>query len=104
MNARGVAYAEHDRDGDLDMIVTAHHRRAMLLRNDGGNHNFEIRLAFHKLCAAECLAIRTESAPTSGHRVRKASSSVGIKNSSHFCDVGRRSHMGICADKLTEWR
>lgn len=39
MNARGAAYADYDRDGDLDVIVTANHGRAMLLRNDGGNRN-----------------------------------------------------------------
>ncbi len=38
-NARGAAYADYDRDGDLDMIVTTNHGRAVLLRNDGGNRN-----------------------------------------------------------------
>lgn len=36
---RGAAFADYDRDGDLDVIITANHGRPMLLRNDGGNRN-----------------------------------------------------------------
>ncbi|HKS72997.1 MAG TPA: CRTAC1 family protein, partial [Terriglobales bacterium] len=36
---RGAAFADYDRDGDLDMVVMANHGRPMLLRNDGGNRN-----------------------------------------------------------------
>jgi hypothetical protein len=34
---RGAAYADFDRDGDLDLLITANHGPARLLRNDGGN-------------------------------------------------------------------
>jgi hypothetical protein len=37
--ARGAAYADYDRDGDLDVVVTNNHGPAVLLRNDGGNGN-----------------------------------------------------------------
>jgi hypothetical protein len=37
--ARGAAYGDLDRDGDLDLIVTTNHGPAILLRNDGGNRN-----------------------------------------------------------------
>jgi hypothetical protein len=37
--ARGAAYADYDRDGDLDVLVTTNHGPAYLFRNDGGNHN-----------------------------------------------------------------
>jgi hypothetical protein len=37
MVARGAAYADYDRDGDLDVIITNNHGPARLLRNDGGN-------------------------------------------------------------------
>lgn len=37
--ARGAAYADFDRDGDLDILVTANDGPARLLRNDGGNTN-----------------------------------------------------------------
>ena len=36
---RGAAYADFDRDGDLDMIIMTNHGRPLLLRNDGGNRN-----------------------------------------------------------------
>lgn len=37
--ARGAAYADYDRDGDLDVIVTSNNGPAVLYRNDGGNKN-----------------------------------------------------------------
>jgi hypothetical protein len=37
--ARGAAYADYDRDGDLDVLVTTNHGPAYLYRNDGGNAN-----------------------------------------------------------------
>jgi uncharacterized protein YndB with AHSA1/START domain len=37
--ARGAAYADYDRDGDLDLLITANHGPAYLFRNDGGNQN-----------------------------------------------------------------
>jgi hypothetical protein len=35
--ARGAAYADYDRDGDLDVVLTTNHGPAYLYRNDGGN-------------------------------------------------------------------
>ena len=35
--ARGAAYGDYDRDGDLDILLTSNHGAARLLRNDGGN-------------------------------------------------------------------
>ena len=37
--ARGAAYADIDRDGDLDVLFTSNHGPAYLFRNDGGNKN-----------------------------------------------------------------
>jgi enediyne biosynthesis protein E4 len=39
MVARGAAYADYDRDGDLDILVSTNNGPAVLLRNDGGNAN-----------------------------------------------------------------
>src|SRR5262249_20575905 len=37
--ARGAAYGDFDRDGDLDLLITTNHGPAYLFRNDGGNRN-----------------------------------------------------------------
>jgi hypothetical protein len=37
--ARGAAYADFDRDGDLDVLISSNHGPAYLFRNDGGNQN-----------------------------------------------------------------
>jgi hypothetical protein len=37
--ARGAAYADYDRDGDLDLIISTNNGPAYLFRNDGGNQN-----------------------------------------------------------------
>ena len=36
---RGAAYADFDRDGDLDLLISTNHGPAYLFRNDGGNRN-----------------------------------------------------------------
>jgi hypothetical protein len=37
--ARGAAYGDYDRDGDLDLLIVNNDAPARLLRNDGGNKN-----------------------------------------------------------------
>jgi len=44
MVARGAAYADYDRDGDLDVLVTVNNGPARLLRNDGGSANNVLRV------------------------------------------------------------
>jgi hypothetical protein len=43
---RGLAYADFDRDGDLDLLLTTNNGPAYLYRNDqlGGNHSIRFRL------------------------------------------------------------
>jgi hypothetical protein len=45
--ARGAAYVDYDRDGDLDLLITTNNGPAYLYRNDGGNRNqwLNIRLS-----------------------------------------------------------
>ena len=47
MVARGAAYGDFDRDGDLDVLITANNGPAVLYRNDGGTrrHWLRVRLA-----------------------------------------------------------
>ena len=42
--ARGAAYGDFDRDGDLDILVAANNGAAHLYRNDGGNKNHWIQI------------------------------------------------------------
>ena len=42
--ARGAAYADYDRDGDLDLLLTTNHGPAYLYRNDRANGNHWLRL------------------------------------------------------------
>jgi enediyne biosynthesis protein E4 len=42
--ARGIAYADFDNDGDLDLVITANNGPARLLRNDNANQNDVVRL------------------------------------------------------------
>ncbi len=44
MVARGAAYGDYDRDGDLDILITTNHGPAHLFRNDGGNRNHWLQL------------------------------------------------------------
>jgi hypothetical protein len=39
MVARGMAYGDYDRDGDLDVLIATNNGPAHLYRNDGGNGN-----------------------------------------------------------------
>ncbi len=39
MVARGMAYGDYDRDGDLDVLIVTNHGAAHLYRNDSGNGN-----------------------------------------------------------------
>jgi hypothetical protein len=42
--ARGIAYADFDNDGDLDLVITANNGPARLLRNENANQNDVLRV------------------------------------------------------------
>src|SRR5215210_3769166 len=79
--ARGAAYGDYDRDGDLDVLLTTNHGPAYLFRNDGGNRN-------HWLC------VRTVGTKSNrdglGAVVRVASPTAGrqwstVRSGSSYC-------------------
>lgn len=45
--ARGAAYADFDHDGDLDILVNNNDGPAVLLSNNGGNHNNWLTIRLH---------------------------------------------------------
>ncbi|HYU35570.1 MAG TPA: CRTAC1 family protein [Thermoanaerobaculia bacterium] len=79
--ARGAAYGDYDKDGDLDVLVTTNNGPAYLFRNDGGNRN-------HWLC------VRTVGSRSNrdgiGAVVRVASPTAGkqwssVRSGSSYC-------------------
>lgn len=42
--ARGAAYGDYDRDGDLDVAIATNHGPAYLFKNEGGNRNRWLRV------------------------------------------------------------
>lgn len=79
--ARGAAYGDYDRDGDLDVLLTTNHGPAYLFRNDGGNRN-------------KWLSVRTVGAKSNrdgiGAVVRVASPTAGrqwstVRSGSSYC-------------------
>lgn len=43
-SSRGVAFADYDNDGDIDIVINNMNGPAYLLRNDGGNRNHWIKI------------------------------------------------------------
>jgi hypothetical protein len=76
--ARGAAYADYDRDGDLDVLVTTNHGPAYLFKNDGGsaNHWLNLRLTGSKSNRSALGAVvRIESASGKQWNVVRSGSS-----------------------------
>jgi hypothetical protein len=79
--ARGAAYGDYDKDGDLDVLLTTNHGPAYLFRNDGGNRN-------HWLCVRT--VGRKSNRDGIGAVVRVASPTAGrqwntVRSGSSYC-------------------
>ena len=91
---RGLATADYDNDGDLDIAVAASNRRATLLRNDGGSaagHFITLRLEGTR-CNRDAIGARVTvraSGRTQVHEVRSASS--------YLSQNDMRLHLGLGA-------
>ena len=76
--ARGAAYGDFDRDGDLDVLITTNHGPAYLFRNDGGN-------------ATTGISIRTarRQVEPRRHRRRRAGRRAPPASSGAWCAAAR---------------
>ena len=79
--ARGAAYADFDRDGDLDMLITTNDGPAYLYRNDGGNRNhWLIRRLGHDSRNRDGIGAIVRVASAVGHRSRST-----VHSGSSYC-------------------
>jgi hypothetical protein len=60
--ARGAAYADFDRDGDLDVLIANNHGPAVLYRNDGGNKNNYLSVRLQGKASALGAVVRVTTA------------------------------------------
>jgi hypothetical protein len=76
MVARGAAYADFDRDGDLDLLVADNQGPAVLFRNDGGNANhwLSLRLVGTKSNRDAIGAVVRVTSPSAGSQIERVHS------------------------------
>jgi hypothetical protein len=97
--ARGAAYGDYDRDGDLDILVTANNGPAVLYRNDGGNAN-------HWLCVRTIGAKANRDGIGAVVRIERASGKQWsrVRSGSSYCSqsdlaltfgLGRDTRVGV---------
>jgi len=90
---RGLAVADLDNDGDLDLLVTNNGQDASLLRNDGGNrgHALVVRL---RGATGNTQAIGARLQLTSGAQTQRRDVKTG---SSYLSQSDLRAHFGLGA-------
>ena len=97
LGARGAAYGDLDRDGDLDLVVTQNGGPAVLFRNDGGdaNHWLAVRLAGTRSNASGLGAVvRVETAAGAQWRaVHSGSSYCSQSDLALTFGLGREAHV-----------
>jgi len=89
---RGLATADYDNDGDVDLVVATSNRRVTLLRNDGGNavgHWITLRLEGVR-CNRDAIGARVTVRASGRTQVREVRSA-----SSYLSQNDMRLHIGL---------
>jgi hypothetical protein len=90
--ARGAAYADYDRDGDEDIVITTNNGPAYLFRNDGGNANSHLRIRLHGVESNRdgigAMAIVKSASGTQRKRLRSGSSYLSQSDTTLTFGVG----------------
>jgi hypothetical protein len=102
--ARGIAYGDFDRDGDVDLLITTNHGPAFLYRNDvtNKNHSLRLRLAGTKSNRDAIGAVVRLATPegTQSRMVKTGSSYLSQSELTLTFGIGRRDK----ADRVViEW-
>jgi hypothetical protein len=102
--ARGAAYGDFDRDGDLDVLITTNQGPALLYRNDvtNGNRSLRLRLVGTKSNRDAIGAVVRATTPesTQSRMVKTGSSYLSQSEMTLTFGLGRRS----AADRVTiQW-
>ncbi|MBI3484935.1 MAG: CRTAC1 family protein [Acidobacteria bacterium] len=95
---RGVAFADYDNDGDVDIFVLNHSGRPLLLRNDGGNKKSWLKVLprctkSNRSCFGVTIEIEAD-----GHR---QSQEIGGQPS-YLSQSALEAHFGLGAAKQVE--
>jgi len=98
---RGVAYADYDNDGDLDLLVVNLNDRPNLLRNDGGNRNnwlkIDARLEF-PTGSREAIGARVTVVTGS---LRQIEDLVPVRG--YLSQMDPRLHFGLGKAGMADW-
>ncbi|HJP31454.1 MAG TPA: CRTAC1 family protein [Candidatus Latescibacteria bacterium] len=98
--SRGLASADYDDDGDIDLLVTNNNGPVSLLRNDGGNHNHWLSIRLHGEAAnRDGIGTRVELW-SAGRRMVRERSSGGSYLASH----DPRVHFGLGSEGVDSLR
>lgn len=99
--ARGAAYADFDRDGDLDLLIGNNHGPAVLYRNDGGNKNNYLSVRLRGKASALGAVVRVTSA--SGRQWQTVHSGSSYCSQSDLALVFGLGQQATAAKVEIEW-
>jgi hypothetical protein len=99
--ARGAAYADFDRDGDLDVLISNNHGPAVLYRNEGGNRNNYLSFRLRGKASALGAVVRVTSA--AGRQWQSVHSGSSYCSQSDLALVFGLGAQGAAAKVEIEW-